>query len=315
MKNTRIEWADHTINFWIGCPKISDGCKHCYMHREQKRYGGDPNAVRRTAPATWNMARRLNAQAAEKNNGKGVPDTVFTCSWSDFFLEEADPWRGDAWRLIRETPWLIWLILTKRTENIADRLPGDWGDGYDNVWLGASVESPYELDRLDDMSRFPAKHLFISHEPGLMEVSFLRWLPVGEWACEECDWRGNDLRDRCLECNAYGYFPDYPVCRVCKSRNTYESCPECDEEAPLLVGGEPGTFHWLILGGESGGREARPFEEKWVRYNVEECRAAGIPVFTKQLGSHWARENGAKDHKGADPAEWPEPFPRETPWD
>ena len=51
MKNTAIEWADHTVNFWIICPKISDGCKHCYMHREQKRFGAkDPKGA---DPAEW----------------------------------------------------------------------------------------------------------------------------------------------------------------------------------------------------------------------------------------------------------------------
>ena len=64
-----------------------------------------------------------------------------------------------------------------------------------------------------------------------------------------------------------------------------------------------------------GCKEARPFDLEGVRHNIAEAKAANIPVFTKQLGSHWARANGAKDPKGADPAEWPEPFPRETPWD
>ena len=62
---------------------------------------------------------------------------------SDFFLVEVDPWRAEAWNVIRQTPQHQWQILTKHPERIKGCLPPDWGEfGYPNVWLGTSVELP-----------------------------------------------------------------------------------------------------------------------------------------------------------------------------
>jgi protein gp37 len=69
---------------------------------------------------------------------------------------------------------------------------------------------------------------------------------------------------------------------------------------------------WLIVGGESaqGGALARPFDLAWARSTVAQCKAAGVSVFVKQLGSnHWKLGDplhGIRDRAGAEPAEWPE---------
>jgi protein gp37 len=77
---------------------------------------------------------------------------------------------------------------------------------------------------------------------------------------------------------------------------------------PLLEPVDLGTLegiHWVIVGGESGHR-ARACKEEWVRSVVEQCRSAGVPCFTKQMGSDWAHTHGAKHSKGGDIDEWPE---------
>ena len=158
-KNTGIEWTDATWNPWYGCLKVSPGCKQCYMYREQRRYGRDPMLVTRSkttfeAPLKWTE-----------------PAKVFTCSWSDFFIEQADEWRPAAWDIIRQTPH-TYQILTKRPENIEDRLPDDWGNGWPNVWLGVSVESQEYLDRFSVLMDIPARVRFISYEPALERVDF-----------------------------------------------------------------------------------------------------------------------------------------------
>lgn len=119
MLNSGIEYIDHSWNPWIGCHKVSPGCDNCYMHREMRRFGQNPGTVRRTSPATWKQALRF---------GKG--STVFVCTWSDFFIEEADQWRKFAWRLIEQRPDVRWLLVTKRPERIDGNLP--WGD--DQPW-------------------------------------------------------------------------------------------------------------------------------------------------------------------------------------
>jgi protein gp37 len=149
-----IEWTDATWNPWRGCDKVSPGCAHCYMFRDQRRYGRDPSIVVQASPATFNAP--LHWAAARM---------VFTCSWSDWFHETADPWRDQAWDIVRQTPQHTYQILTKRPERIADYLPADWGDGWRNVWLGVSIENRRFVHRADVLRAIPATIRFISAEP------------------------------------------------------------------------------------------------------------------------------------------------------
>ena len=100
-ENTAIQWATDTWNPWQGCHKVSAGCDHCYMEREKKRYGQDPSVVGRSMPKTFNLPLALAKKYPEGGR------RVFTCSWSDFFIEEADEWRVDAWNVILHCPDLI----------------------------------------------------------------------------------------------------------------------------------------------------------------------------------------------------------------
>lgn len=123
---TAIQWTDHTWNPWQGCTKVTAGCDHCYMFRDMRRYGKNPEAVVRSSDATF--------YAPLRQPKKYTPGKVFTCSWSDWFHPAADAWRDEAWAVIRQTPRLTYQILTKRPNRIAGHLPTDWGDGYPNVW-------------------------------------------------------------------------------------------------------------------------------------------------------------------------------------
>lgn len=172
MKNSNIEWTDHSWNPWYGCHKVSQGCAHCYMFREQQRFGRDPGIVQRSrttfrAPLSWaRAARRRQAHQC-----------VFTCSWSDFFIEDADAWRSEAWEIIRQTPELIYLILTKRPERIAGCLPEDWGLGWEHVWLGVSVEDQAAADRrVPLLLEIQSQGRFVSAEPLLGPVNLSCYL-------------------------------------------------------------------------------------------------------------------------------------------
>lgn len=126
-RTTIIAWTEHTWNPWVGCEKISPGCAHCYMFTAQERFGQNPARIRRTK--TWGEPLQWQRDAA----AAGATKMVFTCSWSDWFHEDADAWREEAWTVIRRCPHLHFQILTKRHERIADHLPPDWGTGYPNV--------------------------------------------------------------------------------------------------------------------------------------------------------------------------------------
>ncbi len=124
----------------------------------------DPNNIRRCT-TTWREPFQLQKRA--ETTGKNI--RCFVCGYSDFFLEEADAWRDDAWQVIRETPNVIYQIQTKRTHRIADHLPADWGDGYPNVWLGASVEMKRYFKRLDDLRASPCA-LRYADSMGMLEA-------------------------------------------------------------------------------------------------------------------------------------------------
>lgn len=149
-----IQWTDATHNFWTGCQKVSQGCKGCYMWRMLEAEGKDPSVVVRSSKSYF--SRTLEWKEPRK---------IFTCSMSDFFIADADTWRAEAWDVIKRTPQHKWLILTKRSERIAECLPDDWGSGYRNVALGVTVESQETVERMHILADIPAHVRFISAEP------------------------------------------------------------------------------------------------------------------------------------------------------
>ena len=162
MFKSHIQWCDYTHNFWHGCRKLGIECAKCYLYRDKRKQGQDASIIHRLLDQTF--FKPLFWQESGR---------VFTCSYSDFFLEQADCWREDAWDVIRRTPKLTWMILTKRPERIEACLPPDWGDGWDNVWLGVSVGIQESFHRARTLAEIPAKIRFISAEPLLEELNFL----------------------------------------------------------------------------------------------------------------------------------------------
>ena len=114
-------------NPWHGCHKISEGCLNCYMFRRDALYDKDSTVVTKTA--------KFNAPVKSKRDGSyAIPSgIVYACMTSDFFIEEADEWRKDAWRFISERSDLHFVIITKRIHRFEVSLPDDWGEGYENV--------------------------------------------------------------------------------------------------------------------------------------------------------------------------------------
>jgi len=158
---------NYTHNFWMGCRRYSDGCKNCHMWLMQSQRGVDPARIYRCKYQTaYGDVLKLQRQA----EAAGKVYTVTACSYSDFFIEEADAWRDDSWAVMKQTPNLVWQLVTKRAENIADRLPADWGTGYRNVWLGVTVESRKYLTRLDTLRRIPCVLRWLNLMPTLEEL-------------------------------------------------------------------------------------------------------------------------------------------------
>lgn len=188
-ENTAIEWADHTFNPWWGCTKVSPACDNCYAEELDKRFGGahwGPHADRRRTK-DWSGPRKWNRKAGES----GMRYRVFCASMADVFDNHKTilpEWRADLWKLIRETPHLDWMLLTKRPQNIKKMLPDDWGAGYANVWLGTTVENQEEADRrINPLLLVPAHVHFLSMEPLLGPVDLSELMTFCAFHDNSCD--------------------------------------------------------------------------------------------------------------------------------
>lgn len=342
---TKIEWCDKTFNPWRGCTKVSAGCANCYAEtfsgRNPKVLGvWGPNGTRVVAaesqwrePLKWNKEAELAAELFRAAGGDasepgsvqykgrtlvyaGRP-RVFCASLADVF----EDWRGDMllsngnvagreiagggmmkltmqdvrarlFDLIDATPNLDWLLLTKRPENILNMMPGaGWVDDTHraipvraNVWFGTSAENQEAADaRIPHLLKVPAAVRFLSCEPLLGPVDIRRWLALGH--CPTC-------RSDCFVGP-----PGGPGCGGCADSNARRA------------------LNWVIVGGESG-PGARPMQLEWARSLVQQCKAANVACFVKQLGARPLTQLGVNDGhpahwpvadpKGSDPDEWPE---------
>ena len=159
-------------NPWRGCHKYSEGCKYCYIHKgDTKREVNTDEIVRLDG---------FYAPIEKKKNGdyKIKPaQTVFLCFSSDFLLPDADKWRSECWQMIKERSDLQFLFLTKRIERFMDCVPDDWGDGYDNVTVGCTVENQIRADeRLSIFNDLPIKHKNIICQPMISPINLEKYL-------------------------------------------------------------------------------------------------------------------------------------------
>ncbi len=345
--STAIQWTDETWNPTTGCSRVSEGCRHCFIERTPpfRMHGrklGDPVQLhpdRLDAPLHWKRPRR-----------------VFVNSLSDLFHEDVpDEFIAAVFGIMAVRPDHVFQVLTKRPERMCAwfkwigerggigryirsiRVGGDrtipnffnavartevvrgktcraahdpWMSVFNaasfhmddgrlaNVWLGVSVEDQKTADeRIPLLLQTPAAVRFVSAEPLLGPVDLRLWLnviprmrtPVSVQSGLPC---GGTTMD---------WIPSYNI-------RTGEIVK------PLL--------NWVIAGGESG-PGARPCDVAWIRSIVQQCQAAGVPCFVKQLGAKpfyeevWfdadrgidgkvlTKKLHLKDKKGGDPCEWP----------
>lgn len=159
-------------NPWRGCRRHSEGCKYCYIHKGDRKRGIDTNAIVRTDKFYAPIDKKKSGDYKMKSG-----QMVYLCFSTDFLIEVADPWRQECWDMIRERNDLHFLFLTKRIERFEECIPKDWGDGYDNVTVGCTVENQAMADyRLEIFSRLPIKHKNIICQPLIEEISIERYL-------------------------------------------------------------------------------------------------------------------------------------------
>ncbi len=249
------------------------------MFREKKRYGQDPNVVIRSKPNTFNAPLNRRKWSSDR-------PLVFVCSWSDFFIEEADPWRDETWAIIDARRDLIFQILTKRIERAEGRLPWTRGNAWPHVWGVVSAENQATAnERIPILLKADFAVRGVSYEPAIGPVDFTAVRYRDDLA--ECRWNtltGDHWVDNSMSPDAYAG-PEDGVTRL----------------------------DWLIIGGESADRcdDARPFDLAWARTTIAQCRKAGVACFVKQLGARPfeihkgnRRRLDLLARKGDDPSEW-----------
>ena len=175
-----MDRKDLIWNPWHGCHKYSEGCQNCYAFFLDKRYGRDTNIVVRNQSDFRLPVKKTRSGDYKLPSGVNIR----VCMASDFFIEEADEWRDEAWELIRQRPDLMFSLLTKRADRIKAHLPADWGEGWDNVTFAVSCENQKRLDeRMPFLLDVPLKHCWISLKPFIGEVDLAPYLAIGkvEW--------------------------------------------------------------------------------------------------------------------------------------
>lgn len=314
MKDSKIEWCDHTFSAWEGCTKVSPGCANCYAETRNNRYhGGEnwgPGAPRKIrSDAYWKEPLKWNAEAANQklvseSFGKSHERPRVFCSSLADWLDEEGPLNqlSRLLELIHKTPNLDWLLLTKRPQAFQQRvlMAGMEMMGYvdgqrsnepeafstvtediiesvlgwskldtrpPNVWIGTTVEDQQRAEeRIPHLLNIPAKIRFISCEPLLGPVD-LSAIKLGE-ICSCCD---EEITGNAFAAAAH-----------------CSCCVEGDEA--ICWGG----LHWVICGGESGPK-ARPMREQWATSLRDQCKAAGVAFFMKQMGGTKSKRGDLTD--------------------
>lgn len=310
---THIQWTEATWNPVVGCEHVSPGCDHCYAARETSGrlahlplYAGLAKAGRFTGEV------RLVPERLDQPLRWHRPRRVFVNSMSDLFHDDVPrEFIADVFAVMALAARHTFQLLTKRHGRmrsllndptfprlVANRVykrhryakQPTWP--LPNVWLGVSVEDQHWADvRIPPLLDTPAAVRWVSAEPLLGSVDLRRWLvdPTFNPAYRVARCGQGDRHAR----HIVEHGPDQP--RNCPGTGTGY--------------GDLRRLAWLIVGGESG-PGARRMSLVWAESLVDQCRAAGVPVFVKQLGAWWAARSpaavAARDRKGGDPQHWPQ---------
>jgi len=284
--NSKIEWCNHTFNPWWGCTEVSPACDNCYARTFANRLGfaeggtkfpiwGKDAGRRFFGDKHWNEPVKWNAAAATA----GKPAYVFCASMADVMEGHADlhAHRQRLFAVIELTPWLTWILLTKRPQNFRKMLPKTWLESpRPNVIGATTVESQDYMWRAVELSKTPFALRAVSAEPmvGPLDFTWVGW--TGEHRNPVDLLRGGIVHP------IHGLIPQ-------------SNC---------------GKIGWIFGGGESG-VGARPLELKWARCLRDQCVSAGTPFLWKQWGEFDANQERVGKHAAGrllDGREWNE-FP------
>lgn len=320
--STKIEWTGETWNPVVGCSIESPGCTNCYAMRMAARlelmsavqfphYAGLTKPSKAGAVWTGKVAQAPDGILLKPLTWR-KPRTIFVCSMADLFHDDVpDAWIDRVFAVMALCPQHTFQVLTKRSRRmreylsritkaivddkvlieVATELALSWAHPQckrvwplPNVWLGVSAERQQEADaRIPDLLATPAAVRFVSAEPLLGPIDFRHFRYDNGATPQHHD-------------ALTGFSTETPWAYVAGSGRVRDPFSR-------------GKLDWIIVGGESG-PGARPMHPDWAKDIVRQCKAAGVPVFVKQIGANATNREGephpAKNRKGGDPTEWPD---------
>ena len=164
-------------NPWHGCVKKSEGCRNCYMYFLDRQRGRRGDVVYRVKN-NFDYPLQKNRDGTYKIRSG---EQIRVCMTSDFFLEEADVWRSEAWEIMRQRQDVVFFLLTKRPERVKKCLPESWGDGWENIFFNVTCENQKNADeRIPLLLELPFKHKGIMTAPFIGPVSIAEYLREGQ---------------------------------------------------------------------------------------------------------------------------------------
>ena len=182
-------------NPWHGCVKCSEGCAHCYMYFLDSQRGKNGAEIYRTKTGFRYPLSRDRAGNYKVKSG----EQLRVCMTSDFFLEEADPWRREAWEIISQRRDVVFYLLTKRPERVEKCLPVNWGRGWENVFFNVTCENQRRADeRIPILHSLPFRHKGIMTAPLIGPVDIEKYLAEGQIEQVIC---GGENYDGARPCN------------------------------------------------------------------------------------------------------------------
>ena len=163
-------------NPWHGCVKKSEGCQNCYMFFLDRQRGSSGDKIFKVKNNFDYPLQKDKTGAYKVKSGEQIRVSMT----SDFFLEEADVWRPQAWEIIKNRPDVVFFLLTKRPERVREHLPKDWGEGWENVFFNVTCENQQRADeRIPILFELPFKHKGIMVAPFVGPVSIAPYLQKG----------------------------------------------------------------------------------------------------------------------------------------
>ncbi len=262
---THIEWTERTWNPVIGCTKVSPGCTHCYAEtvagsgRLQRlpAYQGIVAPDSGGRPRWTGEVRFLPERLAHPLKVRR-PTMWFVNSMSDLFHEGVtDQQIAAVFGVMAACPQHTFQVLTKRPERAVK-----WFE-----WVQDNARTVCRVSASALVGRRTESEPFDYHTWPLPNV----WIGVSVEDQRRANERVPLLRQIATVMPWISQEPTLgPVDLLYAAFNGADSL-----RAMAGIG-------WVVVGGESG-KGYRPMDPDWARSTRDQCAAAGVPFFMKQM--------------------------------